>query len=234
MAYEQPLSVRAVHRPARRRRGAGLGDNPSMGPYDAPSNVTATAAQSSAWYDVMGKFATASDQFDSAQADLASMADFISQQDQSVQDEYAALVSRAQGLQTDIGYVTTALADVKQWLAGAISAVEGAYASVAAGIKSWLGMSGLGQLPLIPIAVVAAATAAVGYFLSDYAQFAQKVALLKQYTAQGMAPADAAKAVSTALSSTSAASTVGWIVIGVAVVAALWFLPNLMGRYRRA
>jgi hypothetical protein len=103
-----------------------------------------------------------------------------------------------------------------------------------------LGLSGgLGLLPLIPIAIVAAAVAALAYWLNDYLQFTQKMALIKttnaQRAAQGQAPllpADVAKIMSSGAGGlTASLGSLVWIIGG---IAALIFLPKLIGGYRES
>jgi len=234
--------------PMREHRGrympmSGLGDAP---PSDQPP---ITAADQTAWYNVIGQFENYAAQFQTSYADMVQQADFISTQSQDVQDEYQALLQRFANTQSDITTVQAGLNDIKNALAGAWSVVTGVWANVSGNlktvstgvwgsIKSFIGLSGeddgLGFLPLIPIAIVAAAITALALILSDYATFSQKVALLKQYVAQGLPPDQAAAAVNSALgpSPSTITSTLGTLVWVAAGIAAIVFLPKLISSYK--
>jgi hypothetical protein len=217
----------------RARRRTLLGD-----PNDITSEVV-TDAQKTAWYNIIGQWESQAAQFDAAYADLLSQGDWVATQSADVQAQYADLVKRATSTYNTIQNIQTALADVKNALAGAWTAVTGAWSSVgqfftstaanaasptqageaSAWLQGWGG--GLGFLPLVPIAVVAAALAAITYILADYGKWTSKVALLKQGITP---PADS--------SGTTLTSSLGSLVMIAAVIGGLIFLPRLIGSYR--
>jgi hypothetical protein len=221
--------VRVRRVPTRGTR-AGLGD---AAPADQPP---ISASEQAAWYDVIGQFEQKANDFLAARADLAAQAPFIAAQPADIQAEYADLVARADSTQSNIQKVQAALADVKNALTGAWNYVTGVWDSFAAtvvpdinaatGLSPYAGLQGLGSpfFPLIPIAIVAAAVAALAYFLNDYAQFSKKVQLLKQ----GMSPADVNKVLGSA-SITSTLGTLVWIAGGIVL---LIYLPKLIGSYK--
>lgn len=196
-----------------------------------------TPAQQAAWSDLIGRWERAAQQFVTAQDDLGSMADFVATQDAQTQSDYAALVARGNTIGSSIATMQTALADVKAALAGAWQSVTGVWQTyvgtpatandvvTALSTQGIMGFGALGFLPLVPIAIVAAALAAVTYFLTDYATFAKKVALLKQ----GIPASQIAQATGGGL--TSSLGTFAWIALG---VAALVFLPKLISSFKEA
>lgn len=215
-----------------------------------PDQPVITSDQSAAWYNIIGQWNQYVANFNASFAALVQEAAFIETQNGDVQAEYADMISRAEATQAQIASVQNGVADVENALQGAWQYVTGAWANVEAvsstagesilsTVKSWFGMSsavGLGFLPLIPIAIVAASVAALAYFLNSYNTFQQKVALLKQYTAQGMSPADAAAAVNKALGPPASTLTgsLGTLVLLAGGIAAIIFLPRLIGSYKGA
>jgi hypothetical protein len=219
----------------------------SAAPPDQPA---ITSDQSAAWYNVIAQWDQYVANFNDSFAALVQEAAFIETQSPDVQSEYADMISRAEATQSQIASVQNGVADVENALQGAWQYVTGAWSNVEAvstsagesllsTVKGWFGMSGaagLGFLPLIPIAVVVASVAALAYFLTTYATFQQKITLLKQYTAQGMNPTDAAAAVQKALgpAASSITSSLGTLVLVAGGIAAIIFLPRLIGSYKGA
>src|SRR5882762_9455938 len=133
------------------------------------TSASVTPAQSAAWYDVIGRWTQAATDFQNYFDELTSEANasFIATQDDATKQEYLDLLDRAEKTRRTIMYVQGALNDVKYALQGAWSALKGAWQ----GAQDYVG---LGFLPLIPIAVVAAALAAVTIWITDYLQFRDK------------------------------------------------------------
>lgn len=195
-----------------------------------------TPDQQTAWYNIIGQFEARAQQFLSARQDLDSIDPAALTPD--MQAQYQSLQGRAASIQNTITTVQNALADVKNALAGAWDAVTGVWSQAvqiapltsAANPAVTEGMSpmtaallegfGLGFLPLIPIAIVAAALAAMTYFLTDYGKFKTNAALV----AQGKKP----------LSTGGLTSSVGTLVWIAAGIAALVLLPRLIGGYKEA
>lgn len=55
------------------------------------------------------------------------------------------------------------------------------------------GLSGMGALPLVPIAIIGAATGAIAYWLNDYAAFMKQVEYQRNLVSQGVDPIKAAQ-----------------------------------------
>lgn len=229
------------------RRRWNLGD-----PNDITS-PTISDAQKTAWYNIIGQWENQANAFESGYADLLTQGDWVATQSADVQAQYADLVKRSTDTYNTIQNIQGAIADVKNALSGAWSAVTDAWSKVAGFFSSTasnaaqaftaaaeaapptafetaasfgLMGSGLGILfPLIPIAVVAAALAAITYLLTDYGKWNSKVALLKQ----GITPPPDSSG-----GGTTFTSSVGSLVMIAGVVAGLIFLPKLIGNYRSA
>jgi hypothetical protein len=228
------------------------------------SDITSTAvtpAQSAAWYNIIGQWEQQAAAFQAAYADLVSQADAVAATgDASVQSDYAALLAKATDTSSTITNIQAALADVKSALTGAWSAITGAWQSVASAvttytgtpsnsedfvtavaaqpISGWAHLAGLGFLPLIPIAIVAAALAAITLFLTNYSEFNQRMAAYKAAAAQPGATPTSLATVAKQLGFgnvggglTSSLGTLVWIAAG---IAALIFLPRLIETYKGA
>jgi len=240
-----------ARRPRGRQRIVMLGDVAPSFTSSAltvdPNDITSesvTPAQQSAWQSIIASFESKAAQFAQAMSDLQSQD--TSTYPPDLLAEYQSLMSQGNATQSTIATVQQGLQDVKNALVGAWSSVTGFWQSAAptAALTSGAnpaategmspmtaallqGMGGLGFLPLIPIAIVAASVAALAYFLSNYAQFSQKVALLKQ----GYTPAQIAQATATGGGLTGTLGALVWIAAGIAAVI---FLPKLIGQYRSA
>ena len=102
-------------------------------------------------------------------------------------------------------------------------------------LKSTVGMSGLGILPIIPVAIGAAAAGStlylVGQWLTKAAEMAKRIDLYKSEEAKGLSPQQAAANVDMVLGKPSSGSFFGipikMIMIG---AAALLLIPLIMGR----
>lgn len=194
-----------------------------------------TAQEESAWYDVMGKFAKASQAFDAAVADLRAKA-AIAAQHPELAAEYQSLMDRAATMTATMQYIRTAIDDVKAALLGAWSSVTGIWSSIAdrVGLGSLAGELGdLEGLPLIPIAAVIAATAILAAFLADYAKFIKRAAMYQSLVASGKSPNDAAAIVANMLPSTSLiGSALGSVPLVVWLGAGAFALWLLFGKKR--
>jgi hypothetical protein len=228
-----------------------------------PNDITSesiTDAQSTAWYNIIGQWENQAAAFQAAYQDLLSQGDFISQQDPQVQADYNALLSKGSSTMSTIQSIQAALTDVKAALAGAWSSITGAWQSVQGAVATYVGtpstsedfvtavaaqpisgwpmLRGLGFLPLIPIAIVAAALAAITLFLTNYSEFNQRMAAYKAAASQpGATPstlATVAKQLGFGQGSGGLTSSIGTLVWIAAGVAALIFLPRLIGDYRSA
>lgn len=105
-------------------------------------------------------------------------------------------------------------------------------------LQSAVGMSGLGILPVIPVAIGAAAAAStlylVGQWLSKAAEMAKRIDLYKSEEAKGLSPQQAAANVDMVLGKPSEGTFFGlpikWLVIG---GIALFALPVILPMFRK-
>jgi hypothetical protein len=174
-----------------------------------------TPAEESAWYDVMTKFESAARDFDAAVRGLQARAS-VAARDPSLREEHAALMARAQSMESKLRYLRQAVDDVRAALLGAWNSVTGVWSDV----MNRVGLHGmdwtLQGLPLIPIAAVIAATSLLAAFVSDYAKFAKRADMYESLVAQGRSPSDAAAIVERLNPSTSlvsvASSPIVWLI----------------------
>lgn len=97
--------------------------------------------------------------------------------------QYGELVARADAIESKVG--------------GALRAIDSALKSARAalGLEGMHALAGLGIVWVLPIAIIAAALAVLGYWLADYMKFAKRYAeqqrVAGELVAQGVAPAEA-------------------------------------------
>lgn len=139
-----------------------------------PVVASATQAEQAAWYNLLAQWRVKAAEFEQAQAWLSSQADYMSTQPPAVQADYRAMLARASTLKARIVQVSGALRAVESWLKGAYSALIEPWERAGVAIKEWLGL-GVAPVALIPIAVVAAALAAVAYFLTDFGKYRLRI-----------------------------------------------------------
>jgi hypothetical protein len=240
------------------RRSALLG----LGDANDITFENVTAAQSTAWYNLIGQWENQATAFQTALTDLQSQNDAVQATgDPNVLSDYADLLQKGSDTLGTIQNIEAALADVKAALSGAWDSITGAWQQVSGAVSSavatyvgtpsnsedfvtavqaqpiagW-GLRGLGFLPLIPIAIVAAALAAITIWLTNYSEFNQRMAA---YTQAVTANPNMTAAQKSQLSQqlglgqsggiTSTLGTLVWIAAG---IAALIFLPRLISNYR--
>jgi hypothetical protein len=195
-------------------------------------------AQKTAWYDVLGKW-------QAAEADFERANEWLTNLDPStlppeLQTQRQTLLSRASLINNTIANITGGLSAVKSWLTepGALTTIfttaESAGESIGAWFRKTLGFEGFSALPLIPIAVVAAALATISYFLSDYLKYRQQVELVQQYIGMGYTPEQAAAAARGAVTTPTMFEGVNKTVLYVALAgAAFLILPHLLKRFNK-
>lgn len=160
------------------------------------AETVATEQEKIAWYNVIGQFRRKVAEFEAMLAKLQSQKP-IAAKDPALADEYSALMNKATALQEKIKQIRDATSDAIDW------------------IKGVFGFDGLGIVPLIPIAVVAGAIAAIGYWIKDAYEFSKKLEKVEQLEKQGM---PTGQAIDTANKLTSGPSIFGispkWLVYG--------------------
>ena len=108
----------------------------------------------------------------------------------------SAVVARHPKLKADY----TALMDRGAWVRSAIEKVTGATDTVVGWFKNLLGgveveTRSLGFLPLVPVAIIAASTAAIAKWMSDAYVFGRKLRAVEDLEAKGLSPQEAAELV---------------------------------------
>lgn len=120
-----------------------------------------------------------------------------------------------------------------------IAAIKNSWGVFTGWLQGATGMSSLGVLPIIPIAITAAATGStlylVGQWLTKAAEMAKRIDLYKSEESKGLSPEQAASNVDRVLGKPSSGTIFGlpvkWLVIGaIALLALPTILPLLRGR----
>ena len=121
-------------------------------------------------------------------------------------EEWNQLYSRAAAIQSTLTGIADGLSSVYSW------------------VKSVFGMSGLGAVPLVPIAIITGSIATLVYFINQLYQFNQKISYAKSmnYTAQQTNELLDAGGI---LSGPQSKSILATVLIGGAI---LYFVPRLM------
>jgi hypothetical protein len=202
--------------------GASAGPTVKQQLYSDTAYTGFTPDQSKAWYDVIGKFTDLSNKFDAAYADLQARGNAVAASGNAqLQTDYSAIIAKCQGIYRTVDAVRSAIVDVKAVLSGAIDSATGAWDNV----KEWV--SGLGIVPLIPIAVALAAIAAITAFLVEYAKFTKNMDTYTSLVQQGHPPSEAASIVAKmqtgGILSTSVGGIPMWLLL-VGGVAAFYFI----------
>lgn len=199
-----------------------------------------TQQDNTAWYDLIGKWRAAVQNFQTNYQLVASPQDAAAAAtDPDLQAKYQAVLADAQTVNQKIQDIDAALSDVQAWLSGAWDTVKGWWESVSGGVSQLFGYSprvipgravqlgGLGVVWLIPLSVVAAGIAYVAGKAMDLYQTHQQLAAVQTYVNQGYTPAQAAAAVAQAAPAgglfSGISDTVKWVVGGTAAMALLWF-----------
>jgi hypothetical protein len=196
----------------------------------ADAGYSFTPAERSAWSAVLSRFRTAADDVDAAVADLRRTAPIVARSPVLAR-EHSELMARANRLHAMLGTLRSAIADVKAALLGVWTDVRGIWSRIA-------GTFTLGEpptlqgIPLIPIAAVTAATAALTAFLVDYGKFSRRVALYTAEIGRGRSPQEAT-AIVERVAPSRALITIGGIpiwLIALAGIAGWWFFTQRRGR----
>jgi len=160
------------------------------------AETVATEQEKIAWYNVIGQFRQKVAEFEAMLEKLKSQKQ-IAASDPELAQEYSGLMNKAVALQDKIRQIRDATSDAIDW------------------IKGVFGFDGLGIVPLIPIAVVSASIATIGYWIKDAYEFSKKLEKVEQLEKQGM---PTRQAIDTANRMTTGPSIFGinpkWLVYG--------------------
>lgn len=142
-----------------------------------------------------------------------------------VQNEYADLMARGSTIRTTVEYVTKTIdkaaqmyRSVRDWLAARFG-LDGLSAS-----DVDQRVNEMGLIPLIPIAIITAALAAMGKWISDAYIFSERLAEIKRLEKQGISPARAAEIVEKTMQKGMFAGAANLVPIALIGVAALMLL----------
>lgn len=138
--------------------------------------MTGTAADETKWYDVIGRLKTDVAKFWANYNALLRQKDFIDAHPE-MKMEYAGLVRHGTYIKSEINRVNAIIEKVKGWWSY---------------IKAGVGFGELGAIQLLPIAVIAGASAIILKWLADVYVFAKKIEEIKRLEAKGLSPAKAA------------------------------------------
>jgi hypothetical protein len=188
----------------------------------------ATQQEAQSWYSVITDFPRYWENMQKNFQGLLAQSEYITTKHPELRDQYDKMVRDGSELYQKMYNINQTVSTIKNswnvftdWLQGAV------------------GMSGLGILPAIPIAISAAAAAStiylVGQWLTKAAEMAKRIELYKSEEEKGASPEQAALVVDRVLGKPSEGTFFGfpvkWLVIGgIALFALPVILPMLKGR----
>lgn len=129
-----------------------------------------TSEETTAWYDLVGKFRNLANQFMSSWNYLLSQQAYVNAHPE-LKSDYTALMSRGVSLRSTIESTLSTIQGAMDWL------------------KNWFG---LGLIPLIPIAVLAGSIALVTKWVTDAYALKARIDEQQRLEAKGLTPQQAA------------------------------------------
>lgn len=187
----------------------------------------ATQQEAQSWYSVITDFPGYWDNLQKNYQGLIAQADYIYTKHPELKEEYDNLLNQGGDLYNKMSAINDTINSIKSswstftnWLSGAV------------------GLSSLGILPAIPIAIGAASAAGVIYAVSQWltknAELAARLNIFHDAEAKGSTPQQAAAIADQAIGPSSAGTVFGfpikWIVIG---GIALFVLPIILPLFKR-
>ena len=188
----------------------------------------ATQQDAQSWYSVITDFPNYWENLQKNFKGLLAQGGYIATKHPELRPQFDSMVRDGAELYKKMAGIEKTIATIKNswgvftgWLQGAV------------------GMSGLGVLPIIPIAITAAATGStlylVGQWLTKAAEMAARIDMYKSEESKGLSPEQAASNVDRVLGKPSGGTIFGfpikWLVIGaIALMAMPTILPLLKGR----
>jgi hypothetical protein len=187
-----------------------------------------TQQEAQSWYSVITDFPNYWDNLQKNYQGLLAQADYIYKKHPELKSQYDSMVNEGSTLFNRMNAISNSIANIKSswnnftgWLKGAV------------------GLSSLGILPVIPLAIGAATAGGtlylVGQWLTKAAEMAKRIDLYKSEEAKGLSPQQAASNVDLVLGKPTSGSIFGipikWIFIGgIAIILLPSILPFLKGR----
>lgn len=188
----------------------------------------ATQQEAQSWYSVITDFPSYWDNLQKNYQGLIAQANYIYTKHPELKAEYDKLLNEGGALYNKMAAINETVTNIKSnWNA------------FTSWLQSAVGISGLGILPAIPIAISAAAAAGVIYsvaqWLTKNAELAARLDIFHAAEAKGATPAQASEIANRTIGVPSSGSFFGlpikWLVIGgIALFALPVILPLLKGR----
>lgn len=135
-------------------------------------NAIPTPDNQTAWYDVIGKFKAKASEFERERLKLEKYKT-LAARNPKTKAEFERLSGQGVSIKANIQKITSSVSDTWNWL------------------KSSIGLSGLGILPLIPIAVVAGSVTLMSKWLADAYMFNKKMESIEKLQAKGVSASEA-------------------------------------------
>jgi hypothetical protein len=188
----------------------------------------ATQQEAQSWYSVVTDFPNYWENLQKNFQGLLAQSDYIVTKHPEIRAQYDQMVREG-----------SALFQKMYNLNEAVNSIKSNWDAFTGWLKGAVGMSGLGILPVIPLAIGAAAAAStlylVGQWLTKAAEMAKRIDLYKSEEAKGLSPQQAAANVDLVLGKPSAGSLFGipikWLLIGgIALFVLPVILPMLKGK----
>ncbi len=168
------------------------------------ADIPPTTADRSQWDSTILQWKEAVSNFQKNYENLLQRAP-IANASPALQRKYQAAMNEAAQAKVRISEIDSALADVQAWLSGAWTSFHNVWSYISGKVSMLLGyehamvaqvgLGELGQVIMIPIAVVAVAIAYIAARSMDLYQTNQKLDTVKAYVAKGYTPEQAANAV---------------------------------------
>lgn len=183
---------------------------------DNAIEAQASVAQDPAWWNVVAQFKAAAAAMDSAYERLMGEADYVATRP-ALKAQFDPLVQRAASVRATVESIRSSLEGAVDWLKSVGAAV---------------GLSGLGVLPLLGIAAIAAAVALVVKWTADTVKFLRVVAEQRRLESAGVAPERAAEIVRSTAAAAAGTASSSWLIPIAALVVGGYFLWSQTRRTR--
>lgn len=174
------------------------------------------APQDPAWWDAVARFKAAAAQMEQSYQRLLALRDYAASRP-ALSARYRALVSRASTIRSTVADIKAKLESAVDW-----------FRSIGAAV----GLNGLGVLPILGIAAIAAAIALITKWTTDAAVFFRAVNEQRRLEAAGVAPERAAEIVRETAAAARGAGLDKWLPL-VLLAGVGWFAWSQMQRGRR-
>lgn len=205
-----------------RRRGLrGLGDNPSMGPYDATTNSWYSQVKQAYWQKIVD--------FNNAYQQLLDD-ETAASSDSNLYNQWTDLKGQCDLVKSTLDTVSNTVTSIESGLASVTSdptTINYSYPAYGLmGLREVVsrGLRGLGALQLVPMAIIAAAVATAVYLTAEVYKFHALLNATPQQAAQATSgtQSNIIGTLTTGLSTTAV-----WLGIG---ALAIFVLPEMMKR----